>query len=166
MSYFTELKLIDKLTGVAAKINAVGQIHTVAPLQQAIEDGVAFRAWGQGNPDVVLVVTPDVDTRISIEADVEQETLFQVYETPDSVTGGAAFTPVNLNRASAETFAGDVVVGATVDVTTATLIDFKRLNAATRYQADMVLLAETEYVIRTVCQITGNNEVNIRLLLW
>jgi len=166
MSYFTEIKLVDKLTGEAVKINDLGQLHIVAPLQQAIEDGLVFRAWGQGNPDVVLVVTPDVDTRISIEADVEQETLFQVYETPDAVVGGTAFTPVNLNRGSSETFGGDVVVGSTVDVTTATLIDFKRLNASTRYQADMVLLAGTEYVIRTVCQVTGNNEVNIRLLLW
>lgn len=179
MSHLRVTAFVDDGNGlsVAPGIDqSTNAINVIEYEHHEIHAGDYYRAGFQkdvanGGTSILAITTPNTTKWLHFRpaVDLELEAAIMFYENPTSVTDGAAITPRNANRNSANTSGATVVSDPTVNLTGAVVLGNLVLgsgkssggNAESGFE--WVLKQNTAYVMVVTNQAVGaSNEVNIR----
>lgn len=119
--------------------------------------------------DVGILTPATVEAHMRIQARANQGVqTFSLIEAPTGVTGGSAITPKQRNRNSsvASTL---TIKNAVTGATGGTALSLKRITGA--YETDLVgeeviLKANTQYVLRLLTGASGTNEIDYTLIFY
>jgi len=147
------------------------------PLTQ-IHQGTYFKAFARKDvPNtesliMALYTPPQTEGLIHWRplVSTELEATVQLWENPDSVTGGTPFIPINANRISAKVALSQVVIDPTVTIGGGLLLAETQLGSAKNFGGEyelaekFILKPETWYVIiATDTTAGGTNDMTIRM---
>jgi hypothetical protein len=169
MSYFTEIKLVDKLTGVAAGVDSASSTLRVVDYEHAaVHSGAHFtiagydESLGMDETVELVITTPDttVWAHLNLSVSAGYKTVVDVYEGSSGLTGGSTITPINNDRNSL-TESDMVVTKDPTAITDGTLLmgfvtSLSQNMGLMQRPHEIILKQDTTYLIRITGREAGN----------